>query len=130
MPPKGHRGAVGALAMKRLPDSFAARHAIRAFHGPRLNPCKSLQRGRKMPMVHGTQPPHKPARIPASPEELGIGAMQVFRHLPFTLVGSPALWMLMVAFALLATGCASTARVERTLVEVHGVIRDREGVGD
>jgi len=38
--------------------------------------------------------------------------------------------MLMMALALLATGCASTARVERTLVEVHGVIRDREGVGD
>src|SRR5258705_12283098 len=55
--------------------------------------------------------------------------MQVFRHLPFTLAGSPALWMLMMALALLATGCAATARVEGALVEVHGVIRDREGAG-
>ena len=55
--------------------------------------------------------------------------MQVFRHLPFTLIGSPALWMLMMALPLLATGCAATAGVAGKLVQVHGVIQNWEGVG-
>ena len=55
--------------------------------------------------------------------------MQVIRQLPFSLPRFTALWMLMIALALLATGCASIPRAKGTLVEVHGVIRDREGVG-
>lgn len=35
----------------------------------------------------------------------------------------------MIPLALLATGCASSTRVKGPMVEVHGVIRDREGVG-
>src|SRR5258705_11810133 len=45
-------------------------------------------------------------------------AMQVIRHLPFTLAGSPALWMLM-----------EPLRFSRPVAPQAHVIRDRECVG-
>jgi hypothetical protein len=55
--------------------------------------------------------------------------MQDIGHLALPLTRLNPVWMLMMALALLGTGCASSARVKGTLVEVHGVIRDRDGVG-
>lgn len=55
--------------------------------------------------------------------------MQVIGNLALPLTRLNPVWMLMIALALLAAGCASSAKVKGALVEVHGVIRDREGVG-
>jgi len=55
--------------------------------------------------------------------------MQVARRYSLTQTRFPALLMPVVALALLATGCASNPPSHGGLVEVHGVIRDRDGAG-